>query len=123
MSTIWNSEKKPDAESGHGEDESIKRLRNDPQKKGETSILQHPRPYLYQRQSNFRKLIQAGFLLLSLVVFHYVYFVPFLPRKVNHSDTQDQTPSLHFSTPTGTNNAPTGLFIDDDKIWHIYFQC
>jgi len=116
FSTIWNSEKKPDAESEQGADESIKHLRYGSLKRAETPIIQNPRP-------NYRHLIQAGFVLLSLMILCYVYFRPFLPRKVKHVNPQDQNLPLHFSTPVNTHNAPIGLFIDDDKTWHVYFQC
>jgi len=123
FSTIWNSEKKPDAESEQGEDDSIKHLRCGSLKRAEIPIIQNPRSYLYQPRPNYRHLIQAGFVLLSLMILRYVYFGPFLPRKVKHVNPQDQTLPLHFSTPISTHNAPIGLFIDDDKTWHVYFQC
>jgi hypothetical protein len=116
MSIIWTFVKKPDAGSEHSEDD-------DSENKGEIHILQHPRWSLYQQQSNYRNLTQVGLLLLSMVALHYIYLGSFAPHKVKYSNAQNQSPSLHFSTPTGTHNAPICLFIEENKTWHIYFQC
>ena len=118
-SAIWNSDKKFHPESEYGKNGSIKSVRNDWEKTGRISL-----PRWLQYQSKYTKLRQAGFLLLSLAVLHYVYFGALSPYKFNNSNGQDQAPTLHFSTPTGTHNSPPiGLFIDGNKTWHVYFQC
>jgi beta-fructofuranosidase len=91
---------------------------------GGIPVLQYVPPHWFQRQSKYRKLRQAGILLLSsLVLLHYVYLGVFPPCKFKNANHQDQAPILHFSTPNGTHTSPIGLFIDDNKTWHAYFQC
>jgi beta-fructofuranosidase len=122
-SPIWNSDKKFDPDSEYGKNGSTKSVRNDSEKTGGIPVLQYSPPRWFQQQSKYRKLRQAGFLLLSLAVLYYVYFRAFSPYKFKNSNSQGQTPTLHFSTQTGTHNSPIGLFIDGNKTWHIYFQC
>jgi hypothetical protein len=122
-STAWNYDNRFYPESEHDNNESIKRVRNDWKMTGENPVLQYPPPNWLQRHSEYRKLQQAMFLLLSLTMLYYIYLGDFLPCKFKDSNSQDQTPILHFSTPTGTQSGPIGLFLDDNKTWHIYFQC
>lgn len=79
-----------------------------------------------QRQLIQRKLQKTSFLLLSLIaVLHYIYFGTFKLSsfKFMNSHGETQLPTLHFSSQTATQNSPFGLFIDDHKRWHIYYQC
>jgi hypothetical protein len=123
FSAIWIFGKKFDPESEHGKNGLIKRDQNDWNMIGEIPVLQHSQSHSPQQQSVYRKLWRAGILLSSLVVLHYVYFGAFWPCKFNNFNSKDQTPILHFSTPTGTYSPPTGLFIDGNQTWHMYFPC
>ncbi|KAK5050873.1 hypothetical protein LTR84_003432 [Exophiala bonariae] len=80
----------------------------------------------FRRQSNYKKLQRIAILSLSLAfIFHYVYSEAFNLSLFGftHPSVLVQVPVLHFSEPTAKRNLPFGLFVDDDKIWHIYFQC
>lgn len=77
-----------------------------------------------QRQSKYSKLYQVGLLWFAvLAVLHYVYYGIFPTSTFTNLGGHDQAPALHFSTPTARHTSPIGLFVDDNKIWHIYFQC
>lgn len=120
-SAVWISGNKFDPESEQGKSGSIQLEGNDWDMIG--PVMQYSQPQWLQRQLEHRKLWQAGLLLLSLAVLHCVYLGAFSPCKFKTFNSNDQTPILHFSTPTGMHNPPTGLFFDDKKIWHMYFQC
>ena len=32
-------------------------------------------------------------------------------------------PQVHFSPPVGFMNDPNGMFVDEDGLYHLYYQC
>jgi beta-fructofuranosidase len=32
-------------------------------------------------------------------------------------------PQVHFSPPVGFMNDPNGMFVDEDGVYHLYYQC
>jgi hypothetical protein len=84
--------------------------------------MHHPHPQWLGRQPKYRMLWQAGFILLSLALLHYVYLGGVSLCKFKDFDNRKQTQSLHFSTSTDTHHPPFGLFVDRNKTWHMYFQ-
>src|ERR1700760_5007376 len=104
FSAIWSSEKRFNHRSEHGKDASIKPLRNGCEKRRGILVLQCSQTHQLQLQAKSRKVWLAGFLLISLAAFHYIYFGAISLSKFTNSNSQDQIPTLHFSMPTGKHN-------------------
>ena len=32
-------------------------------------------------------------------------------------------PQIHYSPPQGFMNDPNGMFVDNEGVWHLYYQC
>jgi beta-fructofuranosidase len=79
-----------------------------------------PRGWL-RRPSRFQT---AGLLLtlLLVAVLHHGSSRAWPSWDPTLTKNQSQPTALHFWTQTGSHSGPTGLFVDDHKVWHIYFQ-
>ncbi|KAF2669484.1 Arabinanase/levansucrase/invertase [Microthyrium microscopicum] len=62
--------------------------------------------------------------LLAVLILQYLYFGGYLifPFVYKYAQDHDNHPNLHFTLPVDWLGAPNGLFIDANKIWHVYFE-
>lgn len=91
--------------------------------KFESSHGRHHQPQQLERNIWHRRFWKIGMLFLTVVVLKYIYLEKSFSYAFKHSQNQDNHPTLHFAPPKHWIKNPTGLFIDANRTWHMYFQC
>jgi hypothetical protein len=90
--------------------------------------MQKLRPQSQQPQQHTRhtRLCSIGYLLFFALLIQFVYN-GWSPSTVSNHGKVDRPiqsrQSLHFAPLKDGFNGPGGLFIDDNKTWHAYYQC